>query len=147
MRVCAHLKTFYDGKKTKTLSHFSKQSKKMLAFYQKKGIDTLKLGCTLPILANICLHNSTSAKLYPNTETDKHLLQKIRENMVSCHSIVFTRKAVVDETFIRNSRSIFKSLVGTDGSQLYTYSMREPMPPTGLYTRWEYDTEFKRFKP
>ena len=28
---------------------------KMLAFYHKKGIDMLKLGCTLPNLANICL--------------------------------------------------------------------------------------------
>ena len=27
---------------------------KMLAYYHKKGIDMLKLGCTLPNLANIC---------------------------------------------------------------------------------------------
>ena len=27
---------------------------KMLFFYHKKGIDMLKLGCTLPNLANIC---------------------------------------------------------------------------------------------
>ena len=44
---------------------------KMVAFYHKKGIDMLKLGCTLPNLANICLHISISAKLYPFTETDK----------------------------------------------------------------------------
>ena len=50
---------------------------KMLAFYHKKGIDLLRLGCTLPNLANICLHKSTNAKLYPFTETDKDLLQKI----------------------------------------------------------------------
>ena len=73
---------------------------KMLAFYPKKRIDMLKLGCTLPNLANICLHKSTSAKFYPFTETDKDLLQKIREDMVGGLSIVFTRKAVVDETFI-----------------------------------------------
>ena len=35
---------------------------KLLAFYHKKRIDRLKLGCTLPSLANICLHKSTSAK-------------------------------------------------------------------------------------
>ena len=29
---------------------------KMLVFYHKKGIDMLKLGCTLPNLARICLH-------------------------------------------------------------------------------------------
>ena len=107
---------------------------KMLAFYHKKGIDMLKLGCTLPNLANICLHKSTSAKFYPFTETDKDLLQKIREDMVGGPSIVFTRKAVVDETFIRKSEKICKSIVGIDASQLYPYSMCQPMP-TGLYTR------------
>ena len=81
---------------------------KMLAFYHKKGIEMLKLGCALPNLANICLHKSASAKFYPFTEPDKDLLQKIREDMVGGRSIVFTRKAVVDETFIRNSENICK---------------------------------------
>ena len=107
----------------------------MLAFYHKKGIDILKLGCTLPNMANICLHKSTSAKFYPFTETDKDLLQKIREHMVGGPSIVFTRKAVVDETFIRNSRIICESIVGIDASQLHPYSMCQPMT-TGLYLRW-----------
>ena len=118
---------------------------KMLAFYHKKGIDMLKLGCTLPNLANICLHKPTSANFYPFTETDKDLLQKIREVVVGGPSIVFTGKAVVDETFIRNSEKICKSIVGIDASQLYPYSMCQPMP-TGLYTRWEYGTESNRFK-
>ena len=78
---------------------------KMLVFYHKKGFDMLKLGCTLPNLANICLHKSTSANFYPFTETDKDLLQKIREDVVGGPSIVFTRKAVVDETFIRDSEN------------------------------------------
>ena len=106
----------------------------------------LKLGYTLPNLANFCLHKSTSAKFYPFTETDKDLLQNVREDMVGGPSIVFTRKAVVDETFIRSSENICKSIVGIDASQLYPYSLCQPMP-TGLYTRWEYDTESNRFKP
>ena len=72
---------------------------KMLAFDHKKGIDKLKFGCTLPNLANFCLHKSTSAEFYPFTETDEDVLQKIREDMVGGLSIVFTRKTVVDETF------------------------------------------------
>ena len=83
----------------------------------------LKLGCTLPILANICLHKPTSANFYPFTETDKDFLQKIREVIVGGPSIVFTRKAVVVETFIRNSGKICKSIVGIDASQLYPFSM------------------------
>ena len=44
---------------------------KMLAFCDKKGIDMLKLGCTLPNLVNICLHKSTSANSI-------HLLKPIK---------------------------------------------------------------------
>ena len=79
----------------------------------------LKLGCTIPSLANICLHKSTSAKFYPFYETDKDLLQKTREDMVGGPSIVFTHKAVADETFIRNSENFCTSIVGIDASQLY----------------------------
>ena len=50
---------------------------KMLASYHKKRIDRLKLGYTLPNLANICLHKSTSAKFYLFTETDKDLWQTL----------------------------------------------------------------------
>ena len=107
---------------------------KTIVFYHKKGFDVLKLGCTLPNLAGICVRKSTSAKFYPFTETDKDLLQKIREDMVGGPSIVFTRKAVVDETFIRKSENICKTIVGIDASQLYPYSMCQPMP-TGLYRR------------
>ena len=66
--------------------------------------------------------------------------------MVGGPSIVFTRKTVVDGTFIRNSGNICKSIVGIDASQMYPYSMCQPMP-TGLYTRWEYDAESNKSKP
>ena len=64
--------------------------------------------------------------------------------MVGGTSIVFTRKAVVDEPFIRKSSNLCKSIVVIDASLLYPYSMCQPMP-TGLYTRWEYDSQTKRF--
>ena len=104
----------------------------------------LKLGCTLPNLANICLHKSTGSKFYPFKESDKGLLGKIREDMVGDPSIVFTRKAVVDEIFKRKSTSLCKSIVDIDAGQLFSYSMCQPMP-TGLYMQWEYDSQTKRF--
>ena len=119
---------------------------KMIAFYHGKDIYMLKLGCTLPNLANICLHKSTDAKSYPFKEGDKNHLEKIREDVVGSPSIVFTRKTVVDETFIRKSTNICKSIVGIDASQLYPYSMCQPMP-TGPYTRWDLDSETSRFTP
>ena len=90
----------------------------MIEFYHNKGNDMLELGCTLPNLANYCLHKSTDSKFYPFRESDKDLLEKIREDMVRGPSIVLTRKAVVDETFIRKSSNLFKSNVGIDASQL-----------------------------
>ena len=70
-------------------------------------------------------------------------MEKIREGMVGGPSIVFTRKAVVDETFSRKSTNLCKSIVGIDASQLYPYSMCQPMP-TRLFTRWNYDTESQK---
>ena len=81
---------------------------KLIEFYHNKGIDMSKLGCTLPNLPIICLHKSTDSKFYPFTESDKDLLEKIREAMVGGPSIVFTRKAVVDEIFIRKTSNLCK---------------------------------------
>ena len=119
---------------------------KIFAFYHDKDIDMLKLGCTLPKLANICLHKSTDAKFYPFIEGDKNFLEKVREDVAGGPSIVFTRKAVVDQTFIRKSTNICKSIVGIDANQLHPYSMCQPMF-SGLYTRWDFGSETIRFTP
>ena len=105
----------------------------------------LKLGCTLPNLAIICLHKSTEAKFYPLTKEDKALLKKIRD-VFGGPSIVYTQKTVVDEIFFRKSTNLCKSIVGIDASQLYPYAMCQPMP-TGLYTRWDLNSETARFAP
>ena len=101
---------------------------KMIEFNQNKGIDMLKLGCPPPNLANIWLHKSTDSKIYPFTESDNDLLEKIRDDMVGGPSFVFTRKIIVDETFKRKSSNSCKSIVGIDASELYPYSMCQPMP-------------------
>ena len=118
----------------------------MIVFHHDKDIDMLKLGCTLPSQAKICLHKSTDAKFYPFTEEDKNFLEKDREGVIGGLSIVFTRKAVADEIFIRKSTKTCKSSVGFDASQLYQYSMCQPMP-TGPNTRWYSNSEASRFTP
>ena len=119
---------------------------KMIAFYHDEKVDMLNIGCTLRKLANIFLGKSTDAKFYPFTEGDKDQLDKVREDVVGGPSIVFTRKANVDETFIGKSTNICKSIVGIDATQLYFHSMCQPMP-TGLYIRWDIDSETSRFLP
>ena len=66
--------------------------------------------------------------------------------MVGGPSIVLTRKAVVDKFFIHKSTILCHSIVSIDANQLYPYSMCQPMP-TGLYTKWNYDTESQKFMP
>ena len=98
---------------------------KLFTFHHDKDIDMLKLGCTLPNLVSICLHKSTDSKFDPFTEGDKDFLEKIQEVVVDGPPIVFTRKAIVDETFTLKSTIICKSFVGINAKQLCPYSMCE----------------------
>ena len=50
-----------------------KAMQKMVEFYHNKGIDMLKLGFTLPNLANICLHKAINPKFFPFVESDNDL--------------------------------------------------------------------------
>ena len=113
-------KEFLRGYNNKNVVPTLEAMQKLSAFYHDKDIDMLKLGCcTLPNLANIWLHKSTDANFYPFTEVDKDFSKKTREHANGGPSIVFTRKAVVDEISIRKSADICKSIVGIDASQLY----------------------------
>ena len=117
-------------------------TKKMKKFYHDQKIDMLKLGCTLLNLAKICLHKSTERNFYHFIEADKDLHEKTRSEMTGGPSIVFTRKANADKTFIRRSNNICKAIVGIGASQLYPFSMCQVMP-NGLYTRWEFDSNLQ----
>ena len=99
------LKDLYRWYSNKNVVPILESMQKKIAVYRDKNIDMLKLGCTLPNLANICLHKTTDAKFYPFREGGRNLLEKIRD-VVGGPSIVFTRKAVVDETFIRKSSNM-----------------------------------------
>ena len=82
----------------------------------------LKLLSTLPNLANLCSRKSIVYKIYPICKSDDDFCEELREDMTDELTNVFNRKAVVDETFIRNSSIICKSIVGVDSSQLHSYS-------------------------
>ena len=65
------------------------------------------------------------------------LFEKTRENLTAGPPVVFTRKAVTNETFIEKPNKLCISIVGVDVSQLFPYSMCQNMR-TGLYTRCGY---------
>ena len=90
--------------------------RKKVEFYHNEEIDMLKLECSLPNLANTCLHSSTSAKFYLFTEHNKDLLSKVPGDMVGGPSIVFTCETFVDETHICKSTNVCRVIVGIDAS-------------------------------
>ena len=75
----------------------------MDVLFYDKDMDMLKHCSTLPNLANICPHKSTDAKFQPFTEAYKDILEKFGEVVARGPSIVFRRKAVVDETLVQKS--------------------------------------------
>ena len=117
---------------------------RMIDLYHDKDIDMLKLGCNLPNLVNICLHKSTDAKFYPFAEGDKDFLRKNSRRFCWWSICRFYTQSSCWWTFVRKSSDICKSFVGIHASQLYHSSMCQPMP-TGLYTRWDLDSETGRF--
>ena len=56
----------------------------------------LKLGCTLPNLANVCLHKSTDAKLYPFTEGDKDLKMLLVVHLSFLHAKQLLMKLLLE---------------------------------------------------
>ena len=128
-----------------------KAMQKLADFYHDKDIDMLKLGFTLPNLSKICLHKSTDANFNPFTVGDKHQLEKNQEHVVGGPSIVFTRKAVVDETFLRKSTNICKYIVGIDARQLYPYSICHPYRPVlirvGISIQQPVDSPLDKTRP
>ena len=65
----------------------------MIRFYHDRNVDILKVGYTLPSIANRMLHLSTDLKFYPFAQKDEDLAIKLQANVVGGPSIVFTRYA------------------------------------------------------
>ena len=99
----------------------------------------------MPSPVKTCCCKSTTDKFCPCKETDMDLLQELGEDMVGGPSIVFTRQAVVNETFNRVSTNCGISIGGVDASQLYLFCMCQAMP-TGLHTRWQLGLESGSFR-
>ena len=117
---------FYAGKTTRPLFQFStlESSQKMVSFYNAKKSHVTQWMYSVTS-CNICRHESFAAKLLPLVEVDKDMLEKIPEDMFSGPCNVKIRKALVDQTFFRNRKNWWKTTVGTDGTHICAYCMRQ----------------------
>ena len=93
----------------------------------------IMLDCTLANLANICPRNLTDTDFNILTVRDNDLLERIRIVVVG-PNIVSTSNGVIDRIFTQESPNARKFILSVDASQLYYYSMSQPMQ-NGLFTR------------
>ena len=95
----------------------------MIAFYHDKDIDMLKLGCTLPNLANICLHKSTDAKNFiPSQREIKTYWKKFERTSLVAHL-----------SFLHAKQLLIKLL--SESQQTYANLLLELMPANYTPTR------------
>ena len=87
------------------------------------------------LLVQNCIHSRKAIKTF---------WKKLEKMLLVVHLSFLHTKQLLMKLFFRKSANICKSIVGIDASQLFPYSMCQPMP-TGLYTRWDLDSETSRF--
>ena len=108
----AHSRTFCGGKTIKMLYQLWKPCKKRLHFTNNKDNNMLRLGCTLPNMANICLYKSTDAISYPFPDGYKNLLEKIREDDAGDPSNVFYAKQLLMKLSFESLQTFANLLLG-----------------------------------
>ena len=140
----SHSEIFLRLYKNKDVVPTMEASQNMVELYHNKGIDILKLGCTLLNLTNIFLQSPISAKIYPFMGSEKDELPEVREDTVGGPSIVFTSKAVANETHIRKSTKVCKCWNKCWPTlPLFNLSANT----TGPYTIFEFDAHVQKFRP
>ena len=85
---------------------------KLIVFYHDKDNDILKLVCTISNLTNICLQNTTDAKVYPLTEGKKYLLEKIEKMLLVVHLSFLHEKQLLMKLLIANNQTFKNLLLG-----------------------------------
>ena len=121
---------------------------KMIEFYHQKEIAKLNMVCTLHNLAKTCLHKSTDSKFHPFTETTKTCWRRFVKAWflvppLSLHAKLWLTKLLSANQRICTSQLSAKTQAN---SVRIPYSLCQPMP-TGLYARWNYDSESQKFIP
>ena len=93
---------------------------KIIEFYHQKEIDMLKLGCTLPNLANICLHKSTDSKNTLLLKTIKTCWRRLVKIWLVVPPLSLHAKQRLAKLLSANQRIC--------ASQLSAYAQANPIP-------------------
>ena len=125
---------------------------KNIAFYHDKGIDMLKLGCTLPNVANNCSHKDTDAKFYPFTEGVVKTFWKCFEKMLLVvHLSFFHGKQLLMEPLFENQQTYANLLLGLTLANHTSTRCVNPCRPllirVGISIQKRVDSYFDKTRP
>ena len=124
------------------MNPFVEAVKKLPEPYIKEGFDIFKTSFSvsgvakLKMLKEIC--KDTFFCLFPKRHAD--LYQKLRSQLTGGLSLIFTRLAIVGETYIKPNRyenpCKVAKIVGYDANSLYLHAIKAPNP-TGYFCRYK----------
>ena len=102
---------------------------KMIAFYHDKGIHMLKLGCTLPNLANICLHQSTNANSIPSQKEIRNYWKNFEKISMVDHLLFLQAKQLLTKLFSESPQTFANLLLRLMPTNSTCTRCVNPCPP------------------
>ena len=106
------LKDFLSCSNNKDVVATLKAMQKMIAFYHDKDIDKLNLGCTLPNLANVCLHELLMQFSIHSQKKIKTFWKKIEKMLLVLHLSFFHAKQLLMKLFCKSLQLYANLLLG-----------------------------------
>ena len=119
---------------------------KLQEFYFMKEIDVFKDSISVPGVARKMIFRagkSAGVTFSLFNKKNEDLYYKLKNNIVGGPSIIFNRRQIAGETFIRNNpEKLCQKILGFDANALYLYCIGQDMP-VGPYIRRFENTNFK----
>ena len=105
---------------------------KLIAFYHDKDIDMLKLGCTLPNFANICLHKSTMQNFIPSQRQTMTYWKKFEKTSLVAHLSFLHAKQLLIELLSESLQTYSNLLLGLMPANYSPTRWVNPCPPVSI---------------
>jgi len=118
---------------------------KLQKFYRDKQIDIFKTTISVPGIARQMVFKSAKDERAYFSLIDKQnadLYYSLLESLTGGPSIIFTRKAVANETFVRQGQQPVKKVIGLDANALYLWAFDQDFP-VGSFIRRYANNNFK----
>ena len=113
--------------------------------FEQMNIDMFKVAVSSPGLSQYMLFRMMDKKIFFSLVNKRysyiHDLMKL--HIVGGPSLIYTRLAVKDQTFIPNSTKLCKKIIGYDCNSLYLWALTKNFMPTGFPTVRRKDNGFR----